>query len=260
VICINIASPHARAGGNNMLSRLLSAALLVALPLSSAQGGESFVLNTSFGIPLASPNHQGALNILYRELGRNLGVDIQVQLLPAERALLNANAGIEDGDACRISGLEKAYPNLIQVHEGIFNFKISAFAKRADIKLNGPDSLKPYHVGYLIGWKILEKNVGGAKSATGYASDIEMFIALENEEIDIAFIEKAQGLSLLQKRTRIHQLKPPFLEAVCYLHLHKKHQHLIPKILTELNKMKLNGKLNKVFNEAMHPYLNGEAY
>jgi polar amino acid transport system substrate-binding protein len=243
-----------------MLNRLLSTTLLIVLTLSSAHAGDLLVLNSAFSAPLVGPNHQGAFDILYRELGRSLRLDIRIQLIPAERGLLNANAGIEDGDACRIGGLDKIYPHLIQVPEAIFNFKMSGFAKRVDIKLNGSDSLKPYHVGYLIGWKIVERNVVGAKSATGYATDKEMFMALEKEVIELAIIEKAQGLALLQNHTGIHLLKSPFIQDSCYLYLHNKHQHLIPKISTELKNMQQNGKFKKIFNDSQHPYLNGEAY
>lgn len=37
-------------------------------------------------------------------------VKLRLVKLPAERALLNANAGIEDGDLARIAGLETHIP------------------------------------------------------------------------------------------------------------------------------------------------------
>jgi polar amino acid transport system substrate-binding protein len=119
-----------------MLKTLIAIFLSSVILWSTSHAEEVLVLNTSFAAPLVGPNHQGALDILYRSIGKQLGIDIQIQLIPAERALLNANVGIEDGDACRIAGLEKLYPGLIQGQEEVFQIQLSGFTKSNDIKLN----------------------------------------------------------------------------------------------------------------------------
>lgn len=233
--------------------------IIIALGLSCfmsfpLHAEETLLLNTSFATPLVKPNHLGALDVLYRTLGQELGYNIQIELIPAERALINANNGIEDGDACRIANLNTTYPNLIQATEPTMNFKMSAFSKMPKFKLNGIESLKPYHVGYLIGWKILEREITGVKQVTAYATDSELFFALEKNLIDVAIIEKSQGLALLHKDSGIHVLSPPLIMQPCYLYLHKKHAELLPKFDEEMIKMKKDGRYEKIFKDALSPY------
>lgn len=215
---------------------------------------EVLLLNTAFSAPLVGPEHKGALDILYRTLGSKLGLDIQIEKIPAERALLNANAGIEDGDTCRIVGLEDSYPNLLRMPEEIMQVQMSAFTTLPAFKPKGVASLKLYHVGYLIGWKVLELNVIGVKQVSRFATDLELFTALEKNLIDVAIIEKSQGIALIPKGSTIRVLEPELLKFPCYLYLHKKQSALIPKISDELKKMKSNGSYEKIFNDVMRPY------
>jgi len=242
-----------------MLNKLLIALLLNSLAFFSLHAEEVLVLNTAFGPPLVNPDHQGALDVLYRTLGRHLGIDIQIEIIPAERALMNANVGIEDGDTCRIAGLGKLYPDLVQIPEEILHLQMSVFTKLPDLKFNGLDSLKPYHVGYLIGWKILESKVVGTKAVTRFATDKDLFRALEEGLIDVAIYEKLQGDFLIRKGSGVRVLEPPLFKPVCYLYLNKKHSVLIPLISEELKKMKQDGSMRKIFYEALLPYLNGES-
>lgn len=228
--------------------------LLVIFTHFPVQAEETLVFNTAFSAPLVSADHTGALDILYRTLGSKLGLDIEIGMIPAERALLNANAGIEDGDVCRIAGLEENYPNLLRMPEEIMHVQISVFSKLPAFKPKGVASLKPYHVGYLIGWKVLELNVTDVKQVTRFATDLELFNALEKNLIDVAIIEKSQGIALLTKGTSIRVLEPELLKLPCYLYLNKKHSLLIPKISDELIKMKSNGSYEKIFKNVMRPY------
>ena len=74
--------------------------------------------------PLTSaPGHTGFLDALAQEVFGRIEVDASVLRLPVERALVNANAGIEDGDMFRAAGFEKDYPNLVQVPEKVLDFE-----------------------------------------------------------------------------------------------------------------------------------------
>ena len=45
-------------------------------------------------------------------------------------------------------------------------YKMSVFSRKLDFTVAGPDSLKPYDVGIITGWKILERNIVGTHSLT----------------------------------------------------------------------------------------------
>ena len=66
------------------------------------------VLNTSYTTPITAPDKSGVLDLFYKELFKRLGGEFEIQYLPAERALTNANKGIDDGDVCNgVLGCEK---------------------------------------------------------------------------------------------------------------------------------------------------------
>lgn len=106
----------------------------------------------------------------------------------------------------------------------------------------------------MIGWKLLEQQVVDAKAISRFATDEELFRALEHDLIDVAIIEKSQGTVFMQKNTSLHVVEPPLLKQTCYLYLNKKNALLMPKISSELKKMKQNGSYDKIFNDVMRPY------
>jgi polar amino acid transport system substrate-binding protein len=235
-------------------------AFLNCLAMDQALAGETLVLNSGSRAPLTSPQHNGALDVLYQTLAERLGITIQIQHLPAERALLNANAGIDDGDVCRVRGITNKYPDLIQVPEVITSIKWVVFSKSFNIKITGVNSLRPYRVGILIGRKLLEEKITGAKSLIKFSTDEEIIDALERNQIDLGIIEKSQGMALIQERLYIKMLRPALFQDDCYLYLNKKHRLWVPVFAAELKKMKQDGSLTKIFNDGFRPYLNGEAY
>ena len=81
--------------------------------------------------PPRLPRHRGGRGVLA------LGVELRLVKLPAERGLINANAGIEDGDLARITGLEKQYPNLVRVPEKLVDLDFTAFSKQRLPELGG---------------------------------------------------------------------------------------------------------------------------
>jgi polar amino acid transport system substrate-binding protein len=237
-----------------MYKKLMIVLAISIIAQSPLHAEETLMLNSAFSSPLVTPNHQGTLDVLYRTLGQSLGYNIQIETIPAERALINVNKNIEDGDVCRIAHLEMRYPNLIQATEPTMDFQMSAFTKLNNVKLNGMKSLAPYHVGYLTGWKILEKEVTGVKQISLFTTDKDLFWALEKNQIDVAIIEKSQGVALLQAGSNIRISDPPLIEQPCYLYLHTKHAALLPKFSAEIKQMKKDGRYAKIFNKALLPY------
>ena len=227
--------------------------LLLALGLffiASAQAQPTLVLNTSYTAPLTTPDHSCMLDLIYKEVGKRLGINIVIQFLPAERCLLNANAGIDDGDVGRIVGLNKTYPNLIAVPESVMEYKMGVFSRKVDFTVAGPDSLKPYDVGIITGWKILERNIVDTHSLIKLEDGEQLFSMLDKNRIDVAVIESNQGAMLIKqlKLKNVKLLQPYFLEGSWYLYLNKRHESMIPQITTILKKMKEDGTYQRIFD------------
>ncbi|MGK5091799.1 transporter substrate-binding domain-containing protein [Deltaproteobacteria bacterium TL4] len=232
--------------------------LSVGSTLIFAEIPQKLVLNTSYYAPITSPDHTGVLDILYQELSKRMGIAIEIQYLPAERALKNANSGLDDGDVCRILQLNATgnYPDLIRVPEQIMQFQMMVFTLDQKMEVTKPEDLKPYDVGIVTGWKILERNTTQARSAIQVEEGAQLFTLLEKKRINLAIIERMIGLKLLKDSglKDVVILKTPFLQGDWYLYLHKKHQALVPMIVEKVQEMKKDGTYQKIFSEVLQRY------
>lgn len=232
--------------------------VLILLLLSGQVTGAppELVLNTTFSPPLVSKDKSGFLDRLYSELFGRLGIEFKIQALPGERALIDANAGIDDGDVGRIDQLGGAYPNLVHGEEPVMEYRMAVFSRRHEFRVAGPESLKPYDVGIVIGWKIIERTVTGTHSVMSVGRIEQLFSLLERDRIDLVVFSDVIGLETLKRMgiTDIRMLQPPLLRGNWYLHLNKKHAALLPRIDAELRRMKQDGSYARIENETLGSY------
>lgn len=220
---------------------------------------EKLTIATGLKPPLvSSAAHKGFLDTLAVELFRRINIDLEVVVVPAKRALVNANSGVDDGNLLRIKGLEKSYPNLVRVPETIFSSEFIGYSMKQS-QLNGDwKMLTDYNVAYVRGWKIFENNVPNRENSIVVGDATQMFNMLKEGHVDVALYEKWQGLFLANKvgLTNVHLLEPPFVRLNMYMYLNKKHKLLIPKVSRELIKMKQDGSYQKIFNQTLGVLLN----
>lgn len=198
------------------------------------------------------------MDLVYKELARRLGIKIIVgNLETAERVLLNANSGTDDGDVGRVLGLEKSYPNLISIPVPIYHYEMVVFTKSINLETVDAQSIKPYDIGILRGWKILEDISKGAQSVYSLETSKQVFNMLEKGRIDIALFEKSQGLLVLKEMglKNIKFLQPNLLEGDFHLYLNKKHKDLIPKVTAELLNMEKDGTIKRIKEEVLKHYV-----
>ncbi len=223
------------------------------MPLAAAP---KLVLNTSYTAPITAADKSGVLDLFYQELFKRLGIEFEIQHLPAERALTNANKGIDDGDVCRILDLDKKYPNLVRVPEAVMQYEHIIFSRKADFKVTGSEVLKPYDVGVVKGWKIIEWNTTAARTVTLVDAGEQLFSMLADERIDLAIIERMAGMMHIKalKLKNIRILEPAFLAGDWYLYLHKKHRSLVPIIDAGIRRMKNDGSHKRIFDALLKRY------
>jgi polar amino acid transport system substrate-binding protein len=199
----------------------------------------------------------GFLEMVAREAFRRVGKEIDVDTLPGERALVNSDAGLDDGDLMRAPGFEKAFPNLIQVPETIGGMDFMAYTNRRDIK--GPltwESLSNYIVGYTAGWKIYDRNVK-AKEISKVRLIDDLFPLLALKRVDLVLIDRWQGLYAARKFAdggSMRLIEPPLASSPMFIYMNKKHAGLVPKIAQALASMKADGSYQKIFDATLKPY------
>jgi polar amino acid transport system substrate-binding protein len=237
----------------NFLRGLLALGLCAAAP---AWANTGLVLSTSVGAPYTTADRQGFLDQLVAAVFKEIGVSAQVLVYPgaSERSLLNANAGIDDGQVLRVAGLSQQYPNLIQVPESIIMNDFVAMSTKHRFAIQGWASLQPYTVTYIIGWKVFENNVPAGTAVTPVREPGQMFTLLERDRADVALYERWQGLE--QARTSgvpVRVLEPALLSTPMYMYLHKKHEALVPRVAEALARMKQNGAYQRIHERTLRP-------
>jgi polar amino acid transport system substrate-binding protein len=232
----------------------LVAPLLVSLCCLSALA-QPLHLVTAALPPLApSADRPGFAEQVAREAFRRIGVEIEVSVLPGERALINANAGLDDGDLLRIPGVEKDYPNLIRIPEKIMDFEFVAYSMERKKHIAGLGGLQPYTVAYATGWKFYEKNVKEVRELTVVNNLGEMFLLLKNGRAEVVLADRWQGLWEAHRAgVQASIIEPPFARVEMFIYLNKRHAALVPKAAKALAAMKADGTYQRIAKELLHP-------
>ena len=232
-----------------MRAFLLAGLLLVFGLAPAVAGNPTLTLSTN-----NTPLDRKALEQLSQESLRRIGVDLKLVSLPSERSLTAANLGEVDGEGLRVGGLggpDGPYPNLVQVPERFVRISFVAFAKNATISLdNGWDSLKPYRIAFINGWKMFEANAQGARVVNKVDKPEQLFRMLDEGRVDLVLYTHADGLLLARilGLTSVAPLSPALKEVDMYLYLHKKHQALVPKLTQAIRDLKADGSYNRILS------------
>lgn len=234
---------------------LAGTSLLLALSGAVAADRPVLVLNDTNEPPFTTADRDGFLDMVAGEAFRRAGVELRLVKLPAERGLIDANAGIEDGELTRIAGLEKQYPNLVRVPEKLVDWEFSAFSKDASIASSWK-AIRQRSVGHIKGWKIYEQNLAGAERVTTADDPEQLFRLLDLNRIEVALYERSLGAALARQQglKGVRPLAPPLATREMFIYLHKRHASLAPRIADALRAMKREGFHQRAYNEKLKPY------
>ncbi|MBI3545656.1 MAG: transporter substrate-binding domain-containing protein [Gammaproteobacteria bacterium] len=233
----------------------LIAQVIFSTPLAFAVDNPVIVLNDTNEAPLTTATHSGYLDMIATEAFRRIGYTLKLEKLPAERALINANDGLADGDLTRIAGLESLYPNLIRVPEKLTQWEFTAFSKDSSVPSTW-EAVRSHSVGHIRGWKIYEKNLAGAARVTTTEDSVQLFRMLELNRIEVALYERWLGLALLKQQgvRNVHPISPPLAVREMFIYLNKRHTLLAPKLAQALRTLKREGFYDRAFREKLLPY------
>lgn len=235
-------------------SRRVAAFLVVLfIPLCASAAGK-IVVGSGISPPLVATDYSpGFIESLVTEAFARLGIEFEVINLPAERALVNANRGIEDGNLLRIAGLEKYYPNLMRVPEKLMDTEFVGYSMKDIPAGEGWQRLQCCTAAYVTGWKIFENNTRSAAAVSVVGEPTQLFRLIKEGRVDVGLYEKWQGILLARKvgLKNYHVLEPPFTTKEQFMYLHKKHAALVPEVARVLREMKQDGTYQKIFDQTL---------
>lgn len=246
----------------NWTSFVMFLAVISILETNLASGTDSkdyekgsdypLVLNTSHTEPRARPDERGFEDLIIKEAFRRIQMHVKIVHLPSERALVNANEKIDDGNFGRISGMEKLYPNLVMVPEKISDFQFAVFTKDPSVQLNSWADLKPYDVGIITGWKILEENIVGTRSLAKVKDTEALFQMLIHDRVDLVVCDRLQGEWLIHQQglLGVKIVEPMLTVRDMFLYLNRAHATLVPKLTKSLQDMKRDGSFERIMKSS----------
>lgn len=175
------------------------------------------------------------------EAFHRIGHKAEFLVLPSERALQSADSGHTKGDLVRMAGIEKLYPNLVQVQEPLLNYDTVAFTKGLGFKVDGWESLRPFRLCILRGNKLAEIGTEGMDRT--FANDVpQSIMMLGAGRCDAAIL----GYIVWPEIDRLQvgplrSLDPPVSSVPLYLYLNKEKADLAPRLAQALRQMQADG-------------------
>ena len=235
-------------------TRILPLLLLLAAVAawSGPATGTTLYINTGVGAPFVQDDRQGFLDLLVAEIFGRLGFAGEIQFYPsAERALMNANSGLDDGDALRVAGLEKIYPNLVRVPETVMDNNFVAYSLRHDVSTPAFEALRPYSLGFIVGWKVFEANLADFQ-ITRVQNAEQLFTLLAKDRADMVLFEEWQGRWMArQLGLPVKVLGPPLVSTKMFMYLNRKHEALVEPAAEALRAMKADGTYQRIAERAL---------
>lgn len=197
-----------------------------------------------------TPNDRKILKAVSDIAFGRIGYKFELTNLPSERSLKSADAGDVDGEGLRIGGLSKTYPNLVQIPKPYVGISFSAFATKPDIVIDGWDSLAPYRIAFITGWKMFEANATTARIINKVDTPEQMFEMLKRDRVDLVLYTKSDGVAFLKHagETDIKVLEPSLKDVDLFLYLNKKHSGIVDQIAAEIKAMKADGSYDDILS------------
>jgi polar amino acid transport system substrate-binding protein len=244
-------------GRRRVLVTGLLAMLCLAVPGVGPASPADRVLyiSTAFGSPISTPGHTGFFDRIMRELCARIDYQVVIEVPQAERALMLANAGINDGDGPRIPNLDDIwnYSNLVRVKEKLLDIDFVAFS--LDQKLSGPvlEDSADREIAIVTGWKILERRFAGSTRLTKVKDVEHLFLLLKYGRTDVVIIDRYSGLSAANRlgMTTINVSDQPLISTPMYLYLNSKHADLAERMSAVLQEMKRDGTYQRIHDATL---------
>jgi len=224
---------------------------IVLLFCNTAFSQNTLTINTGW-----YPPEKELVHDILDELFSRTNIDYTFQQLAPERAIKNANLGLDDGDGVRTFEVVKGFPNLRRVNEHFFTAAFSVFVVDKSFSDISVSEMKNKKVAIVRGTKIVEKFVKKNKfaHATKTVNYEEAFLKLLGKEVSVLILNRRPALSAIKKmhlENIIIEQKPALIQKKMYLYLHKKHEMLIPTLEKALKEMKTDG----AYQKAIETYL-----
>ena len=193
-----------------------------------------------------SPDSEATV-VIIGEAYRRIGIEMEVEWLGGLEALEASNSGELDGELQRIDGINRAWPNLVQVGIPVNYLVGTAFSKNHNFAIDGWISLESYSLGIVEGIIFAEQGTQGM-DVTAVDTYGNLFDMLEQDQIDVAVAPGINGQVLIQQLegTAIKEMEGILEILFLYHYVSRGNEHLVPRLEEELKVMLLDGTILEI--------------
>lgn len=214
--------------------------------------GVSHAHTLVFNMGFAPGSPQAEFQVrLAQDVFSRLGIDTEFVRVGAERALVNIDQGVDDGNLVRIAGLDARYPNIHLVDEEVIHYDFVVISRRIDAAIDDWSSLADHDVAIITGWKILEENIRSYRSLTKVRDGDGLFELLKAGRVETVVYERHQARQIMDgiDCTMAKILDPPLLTSPMYIYLNRRHAELVPQVERALREYKADGSYRSLYQE-----------
>jgi hypothetical protein len=241
-----------------ILDPMLIAALLVSVAFPLRSGfAEQIVFENPADVEVYATR---LANRVYHEAFARLGLEYEVCILPANRALFLADIGKIDGLVHRVASFQRHYPSLVRVDESVVTVDIAVYGvdpalrieswedlARAGLRTNYPRSVR--FVSDKIAASMPDELVEAVNSrASGLrkllAGRADLYVDIK-EAVDLLLASEFPGRKIVKLGT-IDQL-------VLYPYLAAHRASMAPRLAETLRQMKLDGTMDRLRKALLKP-------
>lgn len=186
-----------------------------------------------------------------KELYGRLNIKVQFVYLPGAQSIVEANAGLVDGEVSRLETVLASYPNLRLVPVPMFMSDLSAFIhKDSTIQIDSWQSLAGHKTTTIDGFKFVKSKLAAYDPVIVDTSK-QAVTLVETQDRDVAVLNRLLGvLAMAEARTKnVKVVNPPLDSKPAYHLVHKKHEALIPDLTTAMQAMKDEGTLDAMWED-----------
>jgi polar amino acid transport system substrate-binding protein len=232
-----------RPGGVRPLTRLVGFVLSAFLAVGQARAADIVAISQIQGDSLSIRGFE-----IVREAYRRVGRDAVADIRPNERGILSANDGDTDGDTMRVAGMEGKYPNLVRVAEPVMVFKTVAFTSGLTFEVKGWESLRPYSLCIVRGFKLGESRTDGMLREQPTTNEAALRM-LQAGNCQVAPVGEALWLLIDQLNLGPFQaLEPPVESTPLYHYVNIRHAGLVPPLTEALAAMRRDGTIDRILS------------
>ena len=231
------------------VTRIAWALLWILLSAGAARAGEaSETVVIGF---IADQADQQVGRAVMAEAYRRIGVAVDFRGFEAARALEASRSGEVDAELNRIAGLDRSFPELIQIPIPVSAIRGAAFSRRYRFPVRSWRSLKPYRIGIVRGTIFAEQGTAGMDVRAAATSD-ELVRWLAEDVVDVGVMPRVVGHAAVRRSGErdVEELEGVLETLLIYHYVNVRRADLAERLEPVLKEMLIDGTTRRLLDEA----------